>query len=99
MLETSEQNLLSAEYLRERSQSLRECSVRRAAKVLEAKRKRIHEELEQVISHIALLVPLTDMANSPAEAYSQLLQEAAAQLGDEAFTQLLVQVLQEIQKF
>jgi hypothetical protein len=99
MLETLEQNLLSAECLRERSQLLRECSIRRAAKVLAAKRERIREELEQVISHIALLVPLTDMANGSAEAYAQLLQDAAAQLGDEAFTQLLLQVLQEIQRF
>ena len=96
MLETSEQNVLSAESLRERSLWLRECSIRRATKVLEAKRKRIHEELEQVIAHIALLVPLSDFANSSAEAYAQLLQDAAAQLGDEAFTQLLLQVLQEI---
>ena len=96
MPETSEQNIQAAESLQKRSQLLRESSIRRAVKVLELKRDRIHEELHQVISHIALLVPLADMAGDSAEFYSQLLQDAVEQVGDEAFTQLLMQVLQEL---
>lgn len=97
MLDCSDQDVLLADSLRERSQLLRECSISRAAKVLDAKRQRIREELEQLIYHIALLVPLAGDGNSSTEFYCQLLQDAVERLGDRAFAQLLLQVLQDLQ--
>ena len=96
MLESLEQDVLLADFLQQRAQHLRECSIRRTVQLLEAKRRRIREELEQLIGHIALLVPLTGAANNSTESHSQLLRDAVEQLGDEAFAQLLLQVLQEI---
>lgn len=71
----------------------RERSVRRTVTVLEAKRKRIRQELRQLIQHLALLIPAEPLvADRP---QSDLLQEAAKRLGDEAFAELLLQILQE----
>lgn len=86
MYDRPEQNALSTEFNRERS-------VRRTATVLEAKRVRIRDELQQLVRHMALLVPA---GTQTAESYAALLQDAAERIGDDAFTQLLLQVLQEI---
>ncbi|WP_254657999.1 hypothetical protein [Pleurocapsa sp. PCC 7327] len=67
---------------------VRERSIRRTVKVLEAKRKRIREELEQLIQHLDLLVPSSATS-------SDLLQEAIQRIGDDAFSQLLMQLMQE----
>lgn len=92
-----EQNILLTELLKERSRMLREYSVRRAVRVLDTKRQRIREELAQLIRHIALLIPLTEISSTSTEPYSDLLQDAIKQLGDDAFSELLLQVLQEVQ--
>jgi hypothetical protein len=96
MLDSVEQDVLLTECLQERSRLLRECSIRRTVKVLEAKRRSIREELEQLVLHIALLVPLSGVSNRSTESYADLLQDAVKQLGDDAFAQLLLQVLQEL---
>jgi hypothetical protein len=72
----------------------RERSIRRTVTVLEAKRKRIRQELQQLVRHIALLVPAAE-SKSVNQSQSDLLAEAAKRLGDEAFAQLLLQILQE----
>lgn len=69
----------------------RERSIRRAVAVLAAKRQRIRDDIEQLISHISLLVP---PSSSGLETYN-VLEDAAERLGDDAFTQLLLHVLQE----
>jgi hypothetical protein len=69
----------------------RERSIRRAVAVLEAKRQRIRDDIEQLISHITLLVPPSSSAR---DAYN-MLEDAAGRLGDDAFAQLLLHVLQE----
>jgi|GEM_PF-4939507 len=69
----------------------RERSIRRAVKVLETKRNGIKEELQQLIKHIALLVPTANESNS------ELLQEAVKRLEDDGFAQLLLQIIQELQ--
>ena len=89
MAELPERDGLLTEFIRERS-------VRRTVTVLEAKRKRIRDELQQLVSHITLLVPLAAISRNSTDANPDVLQEALARLGDEAFAQLLLQILQEI---
>jgi hypothetical protein len=91
------EEILLSELLRSHSQSLREASIRRTVQVLESKRKRIREELVQLILHISLLVPLADVSTHSGEVYTALLQESVQQLGDEAFAELFLQILKEIQ--
>jgi hypothetical protein len=81
MCDRPEPDSLMTEFVRERS-------IRRTVKVLEGKRKRIREELEQLIQHLDLLVP---SSATP----SDLLQEAVERIGDDAFGQLLLQLMQE----
>jgi hypothetical protein len=73
----------------------RERSIRRTVTLLEAKRKRFREELQQLVSHLTWLIPLKSVPSSARTFHTDLLAEAVEQLGDEAFTQLLLQVLQE----
>ncbi|NJL83021.1 MAG: hypothetical protein HC890_08800 [Chloroflexaceae bacterium] len=75
----------------------RERSIRRTVTVLEAKRKRVRDELQQVIQHLALLVPVSAGPEAK-EIYAQIVQDAAQRLGDDAFAQLLLQILQESPK-
>ena len=84
-----EQDVLLAEFRRERS-------IRRTVKVLESKRKHIREELQQLIMHIALLVPMTGVSQTPTDFHLDLLKEAVERLGDDAFTQLLMQLLESL---
>jgi hypothetical protein len=91
-----QQTAIVTELLRERSQLLREESIRRTLKVLDAKRRSIREELEQLILHMTLLIPLTGIAATSPDSYADLLQDAIQQLEDDAFARLLLQVLQEV---
>jgi hypothetical protein len=77
----------------------RERSIRRAVTVLEAKRKHIREELEQLIQHITLLIPLASVSPTTPNSRAELLQDALERLGDDAFAQLLLQILQDYGSF
>lgn len=79
--------------LKDRLDTQREASVRRTVKVLEAKRTRFREEVEQLIHHLGLLIPLADQSMGSS---ATLVQEALERLGDDAFAQFLVQILNEI---
>ncbi|WP_036478166.1 hypothetical protein [Myxosarcina sp. GI1] len=70
----------------------RERSIRRAAKLLQAKRARIRDDLDCLVSHLALLMPQTATAG---DANSELLLEAARRLNDDIFKELLTQVIEE----
>lgn len=89
MSDRPEANFLGTEFCKERS-------IRRTVKVVEAKRKRIREELEQLILHLALLVPVAGANTHSLDSSSDLLLEALNRIEDDAFTQLLLQVLQEV---
>jgi hypothetical protein len=87
MSEPSEQDVLAGEFYKERY-------IRRTLAVLQAKRKRIRDELQQLVTHLNLLVPLAK--NYPLnDDRADLLEEAATRLEDEAFAQLLMQVIKE----
>ncbi len=87
MYHQPEPDSLSVELRRERS-------IRRMIKLLEAKRKRIREELEQLINHIALLVP--NRSTTQSQSQSELLLDAVSRLGDEAFAELLIELMEEV---
>ena len=75
-----------------------ERSIRRTARLLREKRSRIREDLKQLVSHLALLLPLPPVAdNNPDNA--EILIEAANRLNDEVFTELLVEIIRETQTF
>ena len=92
MYDRPESDALSTEFRRERS-------IRRAVIVLEAKRKHVREELQQLIQHISLLIPLARVSATTPNSQAELLQDALERLGDEAFAQLLLQILQDYSSF
>ncbi|NEO85987.1 MAG: hypothetical protein F6J87_17285 [Spirulina sp. SIO3F2] len=81
------QDVLAREFRQERA-------VRRAAFMLEAKRRRIREDLQQLITHLNLLMPAHEARRS-SEEQQAVLQSAVRRLDDEAFAALLQQVLAE----
>lgn len=85
MSEPSEQDVLAGEFHQERY-------IRRTLAVLQAKRKRIRDELQQLVTHLNLLVPLAKN-HSLDDNRNDLLKEAAKRLDDEAFAQLLLQAI------
>jgi hypothetical protein len=87
MSEPTEKDGLASEFYRERY-------IRRTLAVLEAKRKRIRDELQQLVNHLNLLVPVAK--NITSDERADLLEEAAKRLDDEAFTQLIVQAIDEM---
>lgn len=86
-----EPNLLAKQFKRERS-------IRRTTQVLKVKKDSIRKDLKQLISHLTLLLPSEHLTPKENESNLDLLQAALDRLGDDAFAQLLLQVLQEIGK-
>lgn len=88
MYEPYEQDELTLEFRRERS-------VRRAAAILEGKRRRIRADLKQLLAHISLLIPAAELQGDRDTAKLTLLEDAAERLRDENFSQLLLEILRE----
>jgi len=80
------QDALAREFRQERA-------VRRAAFMLEAKRRRIRADLQQLISHLNLLMPAQGQRSNQEQ--QAMLKSAVERLDDEAFAALLQQVLAE----
>lgn len=87
MSDRPEESTLSLEFRRERA-------VRRTMTVLETKRKRMRDDLDQLIAHLAMLVP-AELISSADASQAAILEDAAFRLGDDAFAQLILQLLQE----
>jgi hypothetical protein len=87
MFDRPEERTLALEFRRERA-------IRRTMTVLEAKRKRVRDDLDQLIAHLSLLVP-ADLISGADAPSSTVLADAAERLGDEAFAQLILQLLQQ----
>ena len=88
MNEPSKRDILLLELERERS-------IRRTIKLLYAKRSRIKDELDRLISHLSLLVAVPHKTAEDPQPESDILIEAAKRMNDPAFTDLLVQIIQE----
>ncbi|MBE9047766.1 hypothetical protein IQ255_25780 [Pleurocapsales cyanobacterium LEGE 10410] len=73
----------------------RERSIRCTARLLYAKRSRIKDELDRLISHLSLLVAIPHKTAENPQPESQILIEAAKRIDDPAFTDLLLQIIQE----
>ena len=91
MDKTPNRDVLLAELERERS-------IRRTARLLSAKRSRIMDELDHLISHFSLLVAVPNKTLEDPQPESELLIEAAKRINDPIFTDLLVQILRERKK-
>lgn len=96
----SEQSPLETTFLtdliKEHSHTLKERSVSRTVEVLEAKRDCFKRDIQQLVQHLSLLVPITGNLSSHQTEQELLLQEAASRLGDDAFAQFILQVLKEM---
>ena len=68
----------------------RERSIRRVLRVLKAKRTRVDEDLNQLVAHLGLLVPLSQKQGD-----KSILLEALGRLENDAFTQLLMEVIEK----
>jgi hypothetical protein len=76
----------------------RERSIRRTVRLLCAKRSRIRDELDRLISHLSLLVAIPHKTAEDPQPESDILIEAAKRLNDPVFTDLLIQIIQERKK-
>lgn len=70
----------------------RERSIRRILKVLTAKRSRINDDLNQLVTHLGLLVPL-----SKKDGDNDILLEALSRLETDGFTELLKTIIDNSQ--
>ena len=84
-----EPDLVTKEFTRERH-------IRRTARVLATKRDSIHKDIQQLIAHLTLLLPSSKLTHNGDESHGDLLQSALDRIGDDTFTQLILQILQEI---
>ena len=76
----------------------RERSVRRTASLLYAKRSRILDELDRLISHLSLLVSMPCKTAEDPQPESDILIEAAKRIDDPIFTDLVIQLVLERQR-
>ncbi|MEM8641911.1 MAG: hypothetical protein AAGG51_24305 [Cyanobacteria bacterium P01_G01_bin.54] len=81
------QDPLAREFRQERA-------VRRATFLLEAKRRRIRADLQQLVGHLSLLMP-PRRADQTLDEQQDILESALGRLNDDAFSQLLQQILAE----
>ena len=88
MYQPPESNALTQEFRRERS-------IRRTIKVLEAKRRSIREDLQRLRRHLHFLVPTTDTNHNNPNGDPDVLVEALGRIDDDAFVQMILQVMQE----
>lgn len=88
MNEPSKRDVLVLELERERS-------IRRTASLLSAKRSRMRDELDRLISHLSLLVSIPHKTAEDPQPESDILIEAARRINDPVFTELVIQLIQE----
>lgn len=74
------------------TQFRQELPIRRTTAVLERKRRRIVEDIEQLIEHLGLLIPAPAGEKYSDRANPEVLEQALSRLGDDAFTQLVLQI-------
>ena len=88
MDEVPKKDILLAELERERS-------IRRTARLLYAKRSRVIDEIDCLISHLSLLVAIPGRTSEDSHPESDILIEAAKRIDDPIFTDLLIQIIQQ----
>lgn len=73
----------------------RERSIRLTARLLYAKRSRVIDELDHLISHLSLLVAIPHKTSDDPYLESDLLIEAAKRIDDPIFSNLLIEIIQK----
>ena len=86
MQELPPKNNLLVEFTKERS-------IRRTVRVLKAKRSRLKKEINQLLTHLSLLVPRSEHSGNLRESSSEIILEALERLDDDLFTQLLTEAM------
>lgn len=81
-----EQDVLLLEVTRERS-------IRRTVMVLETKRKRIREDLLELIQNMPLLALPVELTRDAPEESQDILLEALSRMGDEAFARWIAEAI------
>lgn len=81
-----EQDVLLLEVTRERS-------IRRTVMVLETKRKRIREDLLELIQNMPLLALPVELTRNAPEESQDILLEALSRMGDEAFAHWIAEAI------
>lgn len=81
-----EQDVLFVEVSRERS-------IRRTVMLLETKRKRIRDDLTDLIRNMAFLSLPIELTKDCPEESSDILQEALSRMGDEAFARWIAETI------
>lgn len=87
MSDSPEKDVLCVEFRQE-------IPIRRTITVLQGKRKRIRAELQQMIEHMAFLVP-SAKAGHATETDREVLEKALGRLGDDTFAQLVLQIMHD----
>ena len=71
----------------------KERSIRRVLRVLQTKRSRINDDLDQLVTHLGLLIPPQHTKGN-----NQILLEALNRLDSDGFTELLRQIIQNSER-
>ena len=88
MHELPPKNELLVEFAKERS-------IRRTVRVLKAKRERLTTEINQLLTHLSLLLPCSEQSGNLRKSSSEIILEALERLDDDVFAQLLVEAIGE----
>lgn len=72
-----------------------EIPIRRVASLLAGKRKRIRDDILQLVQHIGFLVPPRTGATGPGQFDPAVMEKALGRLGDDAFAQLVLEIMRE----
>ncbi len=87
MQELPPKNDLLVEFAKERS-------IRRTVRVLQAKRARLKTEINQLLTHLSLLLPCSEQSGNLRESSSEIILEALDRLDDDIFTELLAEAIE-----
>ncbi len=91
MSELPPKNDLLIEFAKERS-------IRRTVRVLKAKRAHLTSEINQLLTHLSLLLPRSEQSGNLRESSSEIILEALSRLDDDVLTLLLTEVMEVNQR-
>ena len=88
MSDSPEQETLVAQFHQE-------IPIRRVMSLLAGKRRRMRDDILQLIQHVGFLVPPRTGASGPGQFDPVVMEKALQRLGDDAFAQLVLEIVRE----
>ncbi len=76
----------------------KERSIRRTVRVLKAKRDRLNTEINQLLTHLSLLLPSSEESGNLRNSSSEIILEALERIDDDVFTKLLAEAMNKTKK-